>query len=205
MESKPSEALTRPSLLRRIRDPRDTEAWRTFVDVYGPLIYRHGRSRGLEDAYAAEVTQEVLLQISRSIGQFEYDPERGHFPDWLGTVTCNKVRRFLRKQAGAVASPGNAEAEEAFAGAEAAEQDTEWTETFNDHLLQAALERIRPHFEEQTWRAFELVWRDEQTPAEAARQLDRKIGWVYLAKCRVLKRLEEVVLELAEDLPVLLR
>jgi RNA polymerase sigma-70 factor (ECF subfamily) len=192
-------------LLRRIRDPGDTEAWQTFLDVYGPLIYRHGRGRGLQDADAAEVTQEVLLQISRSIGRFEYDPARGRFRDWLGTVTRNKIRRFFRKQAGAIASPSDADEEEALAGAVGAEQDTEWTEAFNVHLLEIALTRIRPHFEEDTWRAFELVWRDGQAPAEAARQLGRKIGWVYLAKCRVLKSLEEVVQELAEDLPLYLR
>lgn len=204
MESN-SGGLTRPSLLRRIRDPGDTAAWQTFVDVYGPLIYRHGRNQGLQDADAAEVTQEVLFQVSRAISQFEYDPERGRFRDWLGTVTRNKIRRLLRKQAGAIASASDAEEEEAVARAVGGEQDTEWTEAFHRHLLETALIRIRPHFEGDTWRAFELVWQNQHAPAEAARQLGRKIGWVYLAKCRVLKRLEEVVQELAEDLPLFLR
>jgi hypothetical protein len=29
---------TRPSLLVRLRDPRDAQAWAQFVDVYAPLI-----------------------------------------------------------------------------------------------------------------------------------------------------------------------
>ena len=29
---------TRPSLLVRIRDSADGEAWRLFVDLYGPLV-----------------------------------------------------------------------------------------------------------------------------------------------------------------------
>src|SRR6516165_3933455 len=99
MESNSGGALTRPSLLRRIRDPGDTEAWQTFVDVYGPLIYRHGRGRGLQDADAADVTQEVLFQVSRSIQTFEYRPEQGRFRDWLGTVTENKIRTFLTRRA----------------------------------------------------------------------------------------------------------
>src|SRR5262245_35761501 len=31
---------TRPSLLIRIRDARDWQAWEEFVDLYGPLIYQ---------------------------------------------------------------------------------------------------------------------------------------------------------------------
>jgi hypothetical protein len=34
---------TRPSLLVRIRDPRDDAAWAEFVDIYGPLVYDYGR------------------------------------------------------------------------------------------------------------------------------------------------------------------
>ena len=37
---------TRPSLLVRLRDPRDQEAWRTFLDLYAPLIYGFGRKEG---------------------------------------------------------------------------------------------------------------------------------------------------------------
>ena len=48
----PSDA-TRPSLLVRIRDPRDREAWGQFVEIYAPLVYEMARRRGLQDADAA--------------------------------------------------------------------------------------------------------------------------------------------------------
>jgi RNA polymerase sigma factor (sigma-70 family) len=192
---------TRPTLLRRIRDLADTEAWQTFVDVYGPLIYRHGRGCGLQDADAAEVTQEVLLQVSRSIQQFEYDPQRGRFRDWLGTVTRNKVRRFLNREAG-VQAPLEAHGEELLANLAAPVEDAEWTEAFLRHVLHCALTRIRPHFDEQHWRAFEGVWREDRPAADVAQELGQRIDWVYLAKSRILKRLQEEVKALAEDLPL---
>jgi RNA polymerase sigma-70 factor (ECF subfamily) len=191
-------------LLWRIRDAGDAEAWHTFVDIYGRLIYRHARSRGLQDADAAELTQEVLLQVSQAIRQFEYDPQRGRFRDWLGTVTLNKIRRFLHKQAGAVASPGGSAEEDALPEVASPIQDTEWSEAFTRHILQNALARIRSHFEEPTWRAFELVWRDRLAIAEAAQQMNRSADWVYKAKSRVLKRLHDEVLQLAEDMPLLM-
>jgi RNA polymerase sigma-70 factor (ECF subfamily) len=199
------ESLTRPSLLRRIRDPGDTEAWQVFVDVYGPLIYRHARSKGLQDADATEVTQEVLLQVCRSIQQFEYSPERGRFRDWLGTVTQNKIRRFLHKEAGVVHPRAEGPEEDPLAGVAAPARDTQWSEDFHRHLLQLALVRVRPHFEEPVWRAFEMVWRDDQVPAAVARELGQRVDWVYLAKSRVLKRLQDEIRQLAEDVPMFLQ
>lgn len=199
-----SDSPTRPSLLCRICDPGDTQSWQTFVDVYGPLIYRHARARGLQDADAAEVTQEVLLQVSRSIQKFEYRPEQARFRDWLGTVTLNKIRSFLRHQAATDHVQGET-APEVLDHIASGQPDTQWAEEFHQHVLQTALARTRPHFEEQTWRAFELVWREQRSEAEVAQELGQRINWVYLAKSRVLKRLRAEVQELAEDLPLLLR
>jgi RNA polymerase sigma-70 factor (ECF subfamily) len=185
-------------LLLRIRDPRDAKAWRTFVDVYGRLVYRHCRSRGLRHEDAENVTQEVFAQVSRSIQGFEYRPELGRFRNWLGTVTRNEINRFLKKEAHAVHGGGGTD-EQALEEVAARAEDTAWAEEFNAHVLAAALGRSRAHFEEQTWQAFERVWLDQRPAAEVARELDVPIDRVYVAKSRVLERLEQEVRELAED------
>ena len=68
---------TRVSLIVRIRDVDDAEAWSQFVDLYGPLLYRYGRRKGLQDSDAADLMQEVMREVSNSIGRFEYDPSVG--------------------------------------------------------------------------------------------------------------------------------
>jgi len=194
-----SESSTRSSLLLRIRDPRDTEAWATFVNVYGPLVYRHCRGRGLHHEDAENVTQEVFARVSQSIRGFEYRPELGRFRDWLGTVTRNEINRFLKKEVRAVQGNESVEEEGALGRAAARGEDTAWTEEFNAHLLETALARSRPHFEEQTWRAFELVWLEKRPAVQVARELKVPIDRVYVAKSRVLERLQQEVHELAED------
>jgi RNA polymerase sigma-70 factor (ECF subfamily) len=194
-----SGSCTRPSLLLRVRDPRDAAAWQTFVDVYGPLVYRHCRGRGLPHEDAENVTQEVFAQVSQSIRRFDYRPEAGRFRAWLGTVTRNEISRFRKKDARAVHGAGGAEGEQGLDSAAARGEDTAWAEEFNAHLLATALERCRPHFEEQTWRAFELAWLDKRPAPEVARELEVPIDRVYVAKSRVLERLEQEVRELAED------
>src|SRR6516162_1488028 len=138
-------ASTRPSLLLRIRDPRDAEAWKTFVDVYGRLVYRHCRGRGLPHEDAENVTQEVFAQVSQSIRRFDYRPEAGRFRGWLGAVTRNEISRFRKKDARAVRGAGGAEGEQGLDSAAARGEDTAWAEEFNAHLLATALERCRPH------------------------------------------------------------
>jgi hypothetical protein len=65
--------LTRASLLERLRDLEDEDAWAQFVHLYAPLVYGYFRKRGLQDADAADLTQDVLRgAVDRLVG------ERGH-------------------------------------------------------------------------------------------------------------------------------
>lgn len=191
--------LTRPSLLLRIRDPHDADSWRSFVDLYSPLILRYARKRGLQEADAADVAQDVLSQVSRSMRDFQYQPERGRFRDWLGTVVRHRVHRFFRRES----SRPHGVAGDWINDLPAAEHDSEWSSAFNAHILEAALESARPHFEDATWEAFRLAWLEQQPAATAAANLGMPVAALYLAKSRVLKRLREEVMVLADDWPLL--
>ena len=61
------------SLLLRIKDPRDASAWNRFVQLYAPFIHNYGRRKGLQDADAADLVQDVLQAVARSMDQFDYD------------------------------------------------------------------------------------------------------------------------------------
>src|SRR5439155_20638678 len=85
---------TRASLLVRLRDPRDEQAWAQFVDLYAPLIYGYARKQGLQDADAADLSQEVFRAIAGAVGRLEYDPARGSFRNWLFTVVRHKLANW---------------------------------------------------------------------------------------------------------------
>src|SRR6516164_7256878 len=89
---------TRASLLVRILDAQDVQAWNQFVEIYAPLVYGFARRHGLQDADAADVTQEVMQSVSKAAHKLEYDPERGSFRGWLFTVTRNNVSTFLSRR-----------------------------------------------------------------------------------------------------------
>src|SRR5436190_14167804 len=86
---------TRPSLLVRLRDVRDAAAWQQLVELYAPMVYGFARKRGLQDADAADLMQDVLRAVSGAAARLDYDPAKGTFRSWLFTVTRNKLYNFL--------------------------------------------------------------------------------------------------------------
>jgi len=70
---------TRPSLLLRIRDAADREAWEEFEGLYRQVIHRMAIARGMQVADADDLTQQVLWSISQAIDRFEPDDTRARF------------------------------------------------------------------------------------------------------------------------------
>jgi RNA polymerase sigma-70 factor (ECF subfamily) len=198
MSERDVQPTTRPSLLCRLRSTRDEEAWQTFVAIYAPLVHGSCRRRGLQHVDAEDVTQRVFTRILAAIQSFEYQPERGRFRDWLGTIVHNEIRRFARDKR-TVTETDLSPTGTILEGQEARVEDSAWTEEFNAHLLRTALDRARPHFAEQTWRAFELVWLDHHPAPQVAETLALTLDSIYVAKFRVLQRLAQEVQELASD------
>ncbi len=149
----------------------------------------------MQDADSADVCQEVLSQVARAINSFDYDTTRGRFRDWLGTVTRNKITRFLHVKYRQVPAKGGETPQEVL---DVPCEDSEWSAEFHARILEAALGRIRGDFEASTWRVFEQTWGEDRSPLEVAREMEMTIDAVYAAKSRVVRRLKDEVLHLAD-------
>ena len=58
---------TRSSLLLRIRNRDDREGWGEFAEIYRPVICRMARYKGMQQADAEDLSQQVLFAISKAI------------------------------------------------------------------------------------------------------------------------------------------
>lgn len=201
MASDSSASDTRPSLLFRLRDAEDTVAWRLFLECYGPLIYGYCRRRGLQEADAADVSQDVMACVARSIRTFEYQPARGRFRGWLGAVVRSKFADFQERVRKSFPAEGGSAPVLALQEEAVAPVDDGWDEGFSRQVFLTALTRIRPSFDPKNWSAFEGVWLHDRPVLEVAKELGIPATSVYVAKSRVLKRLREEILELAEGIP----
>lgn len=192
METAP---VTRASLLVRIRDGQDVEAWRQFVQAYSPVVYSFARKRGLQDADAADLMQEVLRSVAAAAGRLEYDPKRGAFRAWLFTVTRNKLYSFLDGRRRRVQGTGDSSAQQRLLDEPDREQDA-WDQEYDRNVFDWASRRVRGEFQDRTWQAFWRTAVDGASPAEVARELEMSPGAVYVAKSRVLSRLRDEVQQL---------
>lgn len=194
---------TRSSLLMRIRSPDNQAAWATFVDIYTPLVFGFARRRGLQEADAADVTQEVMRAVARSIGHFEYRPEQGGFRAWLFRVTRNKFNNLLERRRRQPLVGGGSTLVAMIEAVPCPEEDEHWDQDYRRHLFEWAAERMRPEVEEKTWRAFWQTAVEGQSAKEVAGQLGLTVGAVYIARSRVTARLRELVASVADDEPAL--
>jgi len=170
------------------------------VRIYGPLIRRYCLRRGLQEADAFDVVQDVLLQVSKGIGDFHYDARRGRFRNWLGTVTHRAMLKHMAKSRRSGIGAGDSTDTTATSDWECQQPlDEVWVESFNAHVYREAVKQLRLHFSEETWRAFEATFTEGRPPDEVADEMQRTIGWVYQAKSQVVRRLKAEIVYLAED------
>lgn len=187
---------TRPTLLVRMRERADDRAWAEFVEVYGPLVYSYGRHRGLQDADASDLVQEVLRAVASALASFRYDPGRGSFRGWLLTVTRNELGRLLQRLNRGVTASGGTTHLAILAEHPDQTDDTRWEREHRERLFAWAVERVRPGFQAKTWEAFTRTYVEHQSPEAVAQALGMTAGAVYIARSRVLSRMREVIVAL---------
>ena len=183
---------TRASLLLRVRDPADQDAWAQFVEIYGPLVYSYSRHRGLQDADAADVTQDVLTSVALAIQRFEYDASRGRFRGWLFNATRNRIINFSEKLRKGPRGSGRSDIAEQLLALHSTEDiDNEFQRRHDWHLFLKAAELVRQTFAESTWAAFWRTAVEGESSQQVAESLGMTVGAVYIAKSRVLNSLRE--------------
>lgn len=191
---------TRVSLIARVCDPKDGVAWEQFAAVYLPMVRAYCVRRGLQEADAADVAQDVMAAVARSMADFEYDAGRGGFRNWLFTVTRNKLSAFVQQRGRRQdQGSGRTTIQEVLHQQPGAAEAEEWDHQYRQHLFEWAAKQARIEFEGATWRAFVLVAVEGRPAPEAAEALGVSLNAVYVAKSRVLARLRELVRSVAEE------
>ena len=196
----PNGPATRPSLLLRIRNSDDRQAWSQFVEVYAPVVYRFARRRGLQDADAADVTQNVLRAVAGAAPRLDYDRTRGSFRGWLYTVSRNKLNSFLASERRQARGGGDPSVQRLLENQPAPAEDVDlWQQEYERGLFAWAADVVRGTFQEPTWKAFWETAVEGRSAREVAVETGMSPGAVYIAKSRVLARLRERIAELEGD------
>ena len=178
---------TNPTLLNRLGDWRDHEAWVDFVTRYDPVIRLSCRRYRLDAESTEELCQRVWIDLARRMSTYRYDPGRT-FRGWLRRLCDSRAIDLLRtKKADFVESledhPAGSFLEDASDGFDA--------------LLGAASERplllrlaeevqdvVRRRVEERTWQVFWKI----AVLGQSVREASEAAGISYYAAFAAQKR-----------------
>ena len=195
---------TSASLLERLRDRTDSDAWGRMVDLYSPMIGRWLGRYGLAESEVDDISQTVLTAVVANLPQFEHNGRVGAFRSWLRTITVNSLRdqfRLERKTAGfarrtACFLASLSELEDPKSGLSQL-----WDRTHDAHVLRTLMTWAEPEFEVTTWQAFRRQVFEQSPPKTVAAELEMTVNAVLIAKSRVLRRLRELSRGLIDQLP----
>jgi RNA polymerase sigma factor (sigma-70 family) len=172
------------------------------VHIYAPVVFGFARKRGLQEADAADLTQEVLRTVAGSAGRLDYDPRRGAFRSWLYTIARNRIHDFFAARRRETPASGDSAVQVVLEQQPAPDPDDDsalWREEYEQGLFHVAAQKVRGDFEESTWQAFWQVAVEAKPAADVADTLGLTLGAVYIAKSRVLARLKKQIGELQAE------
>ena len=190
---------TRVSLIRRLADRNDAEAWAYFEAHYQQPVYRFARSHGLQPDDALDVVQEVLIAVHKSAANWSPSGRVGSFRAWLAeaarrvtmqiTMQRARIGRGLGGSGFAIEVEGRAQESQA-----SAEDERRW-------IFYCAAAIVQKEVKPQHWMAFWLTAVEGKSAEQVSDQLSMKSGTVYSAKCRVLAKLKLVIETIGTTFP----
>ena len=188
------------SLLARLHT-HDDDAWRQFVTLYAPLVVRWCHRQGLSETDLADVAQEVFRKVMQALPRFRKETPDDSFRGWLCRITHHEIANFGRGRDPFVHPQGGSELLmrlhevpdrlPAEPGDDEVRQETRF-------LYQNAVQLVRGEFSDKHWQMFWRMAVDGNPATAVAEEFGTTPAAVRQAKARVLRRLKEVVGEVAD-------
>lgn len=194
---------TQRSLLNRLKTQPSEADWERFYHKYSAVILSFARKQGLDDDSALDVLQETMMVMMRKLPEFEYQPERGRFRNWLLTIVVNKARNAKRRaHADQMLSLDAVNGDESpllekIAGHEALadeQLDSQWRQCVVEQALHRLIHDSRT--QPETIAVFREVAIEGHPVGEVAARHGLKENAVYQIKNRLTTRLQALVAEM---------
>jgi RNA polymerase sigma-70 factor (ECF subfamily) len=192
---------TNPTLLSRLCDWRDQEAWVDFVIRYDPLIRLTCQQYRLSDENADELCQRIWIDLARRMRDFRYDPGKT-FRGWLRRLCQSRAIDLLRKKnADDVLfledQPLESLIQEALTEFDA-EEGAASDRPLLLRLAEEVQESVRRRVDGRTWRVF---W-EIAVAGQSVREASKAAGISYYAAFAAQKRVRRMLREEGQRLLV---
>jgi RNA polymerase sigma-70 factor (ECF subfamily) len=180
-------ALTRLSLLERLRDPKNIASWNEFAKEYSRTVDDYARPYCRSQHDQVDIVQNVWLSLIRLLPQFEYQAERGGFHRLLKRIVRNTAIDWFRKRK---RDPQATEAVEQFPMVSLPES----CEDDQQLILKRAIEMTRQRSNPMVWSCFEQHILGQRPARDVAEEFNISPNAVYVNASRVTSRIRSLSL-----------
>lgn len=191
---------TRQTLLMRVKNQDDEQAWGEFVTYYKTFIKVILKYLHVSEADSEDLSQDILLKIWKAFAKMDYDAEKARFRTWMNKVIRNAVIDFHRAKNRRIQTIDPSE-----------KVDTENFPLDNDefskvidkewraHITNLALENIRPSFNGNAIDVFDMCL-EGITTKTIAEKLNLAEASIYKLRSRVEQKLIQEIKRLKSEL-----
>lgn len=193
---------TRVTLLAKLKNDENQEAWLEFENIYRGFILSLILRMGINSDDAEDISQTVLTKVWQKIEDFEYNQNKGKFHNWLAAMTRNTVKDFFRTRKNFITGRDSVEYQEQYLSIE--EQvlpDIEnlAREEWVLHITNLAWDNIKESIYKTKRDVFKFV-SQEMTTKEIAKQLGISEASVRVYKAEVFEKMRNEITRLNHEL-----
>ena len=186
---------TSKTLLDRIA-AGDEISWDEFYERYGGIVRALAHLKGLNDAEADDICQQVMLQFFKQSKTFRFEPGIARFRTYFGRIVRAKIAdhyRAKKEDPAGIPEPDPVEdpTDELFLN--------EWRKM----VLKEAESELKTRVAPETFQAYELYAVQNRPVEKVAAYLDCSVNQVYQAKKRCFAMMREILLKMNEQDPEL--
>ena len=195
------EWMTTSGILQELQDFGNQKTWDLFVERFRPAILAFARRIGVGEGDMEDAAQDIFFAFASSYRKGGYDRKKGSLRTWLFTIAYRRSIDLLRQR--------QSHGREMLVGGESggvlaaipapAVCRESWDREWDAFVLSECLHRVRDEVRARTWQAFEEVVLNERDPEDVAEDLSMSRNAVYIAKYRVMQRLEKLKEEFEES------
>lgn len=199
-EPKTDPYATRKTLIQRVQDRHNDEAWEELIGIYSRYVFSILISMNISEGDSDELHQQVMLKLWKRLP--ELDIEQLRFRNYLSTTTKNTVLNFIRARKRRIEREEKALADSTLTYLDSIRlpdieeiAEKEW----RIYLTHLALENIEPLFSKNAITVFKLSLQG-MTAQQIADREGITLSTANTLKSRVKSRFMSELKQLKEEL-----
>ncbi|MCM8531604.1 MAG: RNA polymerase sigma factor [Lentisphaeraceae bacterium] len=194
---------TRQTLLQRAKNPDDHKAWEDFEQYYREFIRMVLFQMNCRVNDHADLVQDILVKIWKTLPELNYDRDRARFRTWLSHLIRNKVIDYFRKEKRISKKQERVQEESEVDKASKIVSEPELENIIRKewevYIVKLALQNISSLFTDRAIEAFQLGMDGVKT-VDIAAKIGIKENSVIKLRNRVKQRLIKEIQHLREEL-----